>query len=439
MDGCIYAMPYVEAGSLRDRLRARAGWPVDGGSRSQPEVASALTYAHALGIVHRDLKPENIMLSPAGHALLADFGIAYAIEHRRSGPDTPSGPRLTETGVALGTPAYMSPEQSAGDEALDGRSDHYSLAAVVFEALVGRRRSPGRTRERSWRGGWPDRRRRAGARPTCPSRSTPRSVGRWRDSRRERFESACGLRGGARAGDHAAESSGLSAAGHPGAGRPSDRAGWLVVALVSPRGRRLRRGLLGRTHTAAAPAAAGSGPGCSRCCRSRTWAIPADQYFADGLTEELTSRLAGARGLRVISRTSAEQYRASTKSLEEIGAELGAGYVLEGSVRWERGGTRAPGRIRVTPPLIPVAERARSGASEYEVELTEVFRIQSEIAQQVTAALDVALRAPSAPRSRRAGTATPEAYDFYLRGNDYASAEQQPRQHQCRAACTGRR
>ena len=102
------------------------------------EVASALAYAHALGVIHRDLKPENIMLSPTGQAILADFGIAYAVEEGSATTgDTPSG-RLTETGITVGTPAYMSPEQAAGDEALTGRSDQYALAALVYEMLAGR-------------------------------------------------------------------------------------------------------------------------------------------------------------------------------------------------------------------------------------------------------------------------------------------------------------
>jgi TolB-like protein/Flp pilus assembly protein TadD len=147
---------------------------------------------------------------------------------------------------------------------------------------------------------------------------------------------------------------------------------------------------------------------------------PADQYFADGLTEELTSRLAALGGLRVISRTSTEQYRDSPKSLKEVGAELRAGYVLEGSVRWERAGSGA-GRVRVTPRLIAVAEDSPLWTEAYEVELTEVFRVQSDIAERVTSALDLALRAPERASIAAAGTSTPEAYDFYLRGNEYAA------------------
>ncbi|MGH7416724.1 MAG: hypothetical protein ACREKB_02975, partial [Candidatus Rokuibacteriota bacterium] len=143
----------------------------------------------------------------------------------------------------------------------------------------------------------------------------------------------------------------------------------------------------------------------------------ADQYFADGLTEEITSRLASLSGLRVISRTSADQYRGSGKPLREIGAELGAGYLLEGSVRWARGAT-GPGRVRVTPQLIRVADDTHLWAESYDAELTEVFRIQSSIAQQVTTALDLALADPEDALAT-VETRSAQAYDYYLRGNDY--------------------
>jgi eukaryotic-like serine/threonine-protein kinase len=133
-----YTMPHVAAGSLRDRLRQAGRLEVSTAVQLAAEVASALAYAHALGVIHRDLKPENVMLSPTGQAILADFGIAYAVEEGTPiTGDTPSG-RLTETGITVGTPAYMSPEQAAGDEALTGRSDQYALAALVYEMLAGR-------------------------------------------------------------------------------------------------------------------------------------------------------------------------------------------------------------------------------------------------------------------------------------------------------------
>ena len=128
-----YVMPAVESGSLKERLERHGPMSVPAALQLAREVASALSYAHALGVIHRDLKPANILVSARGHALLTDFGIAYALDE--TGPW--SGRHLTETGVTLGTPAYMSPEQSAGDET-DMRSDQYSLGVVVYEALAGR-------------------------------------------------------------------------------------------------------------------------------------------------------------------------------------------------------------------------------------------------------------------------------------------------------------
>ncbi len=421
-----YTMPYVEAGSLRDRLRRVTRLDLATSVQLATEVASALAYAHALGVIHRDLKPENVMLSPTGQAILADFGIAYALEEETgdSGEVTPSG-RLTETGVTVGTPAYMSPEQAAGDEALTGRSDQYALAELVYEMLAGMPPFTGPNARAILA-----RKLTAAAAPLREARSDVpaeleavlhRALARYPADRFESMEEFAHAMSAA-VGHRPTPVPGPALA--PRAPRPRRRARpWAVgLGLTVLLGAALLGGwlILGRRTPAA-----GSGPVAEAdrvlvVLPFKNLGDPADQYFADGLTEEITSRLASLAGLRVISRTSADQYRGSEKSLKAIGSELGAGYVLEGSVRWERADSGA-GRIRVTPQLIQVADDSHLWAEAYEVELTEVFRIQSDIAERVTAALDLALRTPERATLAMAGTRSPEAYDFYLRGNEYAA------------------
>jgi serine/threonine-protein kinase len=124
-----YATPFVAGGSLRDRLRREVQLSIDGALRITGEVAQALDCAHRHGVIHRDIKPENILLEE-GQAVVADFGLARAV-------DAAGGERLTGSGLALGTPAYMSPEQAGGERILDGRSDVYSLGCVLYEMLAG--------------------------------------------------------------------------------------------------------------------------------------------------------------------------------------------------------------------------------------------------------------------------------------------------------------
>jgi serine/threonine-protein kinase len=124
-----YAMPYVEGESLRDRMNREKQLPIDEALQITREVADALATAHSRGVIHRDIKPENILLEE-GHAVVSDFGIARAIGEA-------GGEKLTQTGLAIGTPAYMSPEQTGGDHDIDGRSDIYSLGCVTYEMLVG--------------------------------------------------------------------------------------------------------------------------------------------------------------------------------------------------------------------------------------------------------------------------------------------------------------
>ncbi|HVK01747.1 MAG TPA: protein kinase [Gemmatimonadales bacterium] len=410
-------MPYVEGGSLRDRLRRDKQLPVETVAQLVTEVASALTYAHALGVIHRDIKPANILISGGGHALLTDFGIAYEIE---DGGGRDRAKRITESGVTLGTPTYMSPEQSVGDEAVDSRSDVYSLAVVVYEMLAGAPPftgpNPRAIMARRLTAAPPPL---AAVRPELPpgveaaiTRALARQPADRFDTAADFAVTLCGR--------------GEEPPPEPGEPGPPDRRPWrryvaaaalailLLVGAVLGAQRALRR-------DAAPP------PPSQRMLvvlPFRNLGDSADAYFADGLTEELTSRLASLGGLRVISRTSAEQYRASTRPLKQIGAELGAGYVLEGSVHLDRGAAGAS-RVRVRPRLISVANDSQLWSEPYEVELTEVFRVQTDIAERVSRSLDLALRAPEREVLAKVGTRDPVAYDFYLRGNDYLGRSNQ--------------
>ena len=400
-----YVTPLVETGSLRDRIAERGPLPAPEAAALGAEVADALAHAHASGIVHRDIKPENILIGSGGDALLADFGIAGALDPVTSGERS-----LTETGIAVGTPLYMSPEQATGTGAYDGRSDIYALGAVVFEALTGRPPFGGdNVREvlvRRLVEAPPSARKLRANVPAGLDRVVMRAMARQREAR---FDTAAEFAAALRAGQ-----AGRAADRGVGdrIGRPSWRiAAAALAAIVSAVG-------IFVWKRAAGPAAGPPAAPVVAVLPFKSLGPPEDQYFADGLTEEITSRLAGVSGLRVISRTSADQYRNTTKSMREIGGELGAEYVLEGSVRLER----APGgggRIRVTPQLIRVQDDTHLWTERYDAELAGAFQLQTTIAEQVAGALDVALRGPEQAMLAEGGTGNSEAYDLYLRANEY--------------------
>jgi serine/threonine-protein kinase len=233
-DGFLYyVMPYVEGETLRDRLNRERQLPVSDAVRIATEVAGALDYAHQHGIVHRDIKPENVLLS-SGHAVVADFGIARAV-------GAAGGEQLTATGMAIGTPAYMSPEQSAGMSDVDGRSDTYALASVLYEMLAGEPPFTGQTAVAGSPSGWARRRRAPGcsARP-CPRRSTRRFSARSQRAPADRFATASEFATALQAGSRSSPLR-FSRGGRRGERAARDRDGRVARPPGRRHGRRARR------------------------------------------------------------------------------------------------------------------------------------------------------------------------------------------------------
>jgi eukaryotic-like serine/threonine-protein kinase len=391
-DGFVwYVLPYVRGESLRGKLTREKQISVEETVRIATQVASALDYAHSLGVIHRDIKPENILLHE-GEAVVADFGIALAV--RQAG-----GQRITETGLSLGTPQYMSPEQATGGRELDGRSDVYSLAAVVYEMLAGEPPHTGPTVQAVIAKLLTERPTRIRTvRDTVPQGIDTAVTKALAKVPADRFASAA---------EFAAE---LAA---PGA-RPA--AGWRrrrvavaagIAALVAlaaiaalwppwPRPARAAGGAADVASVAVLPF-------------DNLTGNASDRYLSDGMTEEVIGQLAQVQGLKVISRTSTEALKGTHLTLRQIADTLGVRHILEGSVR------HAGNRIRVAVDLIDATTDAHVWASTYQRDLSDVFAVQEEIARNVADSLvsAVGVRRPVGRVSR---TEHPGAYEAYLKG-----------------------
>jgi len=406
----VLVLELVEGQSLNERV-AHGGLGLREALDIASQIAAALQAAHEKGIIHRDLKPSNVQLTQDGKVKLLDFGLAKALslEDVDTDPEAPTLAR-TEAGTALGTPAYMSPEQARG-EPVDRQTDLWSFGCVLYEMLTGHRAFDGRTTatviaailERE-----PD----LGALPHAtpePVRHLLRRLlskdraHRLRDIADARLEIEEALRGepGGRTRSKLADRVRIRSA----FGSSRRLLGVVaVLVLVAFAGWQLVRRL-----RLLVPAEAG--PKRIVVLPFQNLGPPDQEYFAGGLTEEVTSRLASLNGLAVISRNSAFQYAKAGKTTKQIGQELRVDYILEGSVRWEPG----QGRARVSQQLIRVSDDTYVWSERYDRGAHEIFAVQSEIAVEVAAQLDLTLLAPERRALERRPTQNLEAYEVYLR------------------------
>ncbi|HEY7193071.1 MAG TPA: protein kinase [Gemmatimonadales bacterium] len=384
-----YVMPYVEGDSLRDRLTRESQIPLEEAIQIAREVAGALSHAHSHGVIHRDIKPENILCSGGG-ALVADFGIARAV-------DASGTARITETGMAVGTPAYMSPEQARAGRVIDARSDIYSLGCVVYEMLGGQPPFTGPTPQavlaRHTLDPVPSLRT---LRPTVPVALEDVIERALAKMPADRFTTAHEF-------SQALERSLRGPAGPP---------------------RRTRRVAIGTAIVAIAVVLTVLGlRGVWRGGREQGRVAvlyfddlspdSAATYVADGLTEEIIARLGGVSRLVVQSRTAVKRFRGNTADPAEIGRVLRVSYLVNGSVQL------IGSRVRVSVELANAMNGARVWGRSFDGAATDILSMEDSIAQAVAEGVVGGL----APAERRALTTSvtrnSEAYDHYLRGNFY--------------------
>ena len=404
-----YTMPFVTGESLRARM-ASGPIPLDDALRILRDVAAALEYAHERGVVHRDIKPENVLL--AGRtAVVADFGIAKAMDAARADAGNAA---LTAVGTSIGTPAYMAPEQAAGDDT-DHRADLYAWGMMAYEMLTGEHPFAEKKTQRQLVAAQV-----AETPPRLEDRKPELSPGLTS------LVMAClAKEPSERPPDAAALLAALGAVTASGGGATvavQRRNG----ALSNPTGRRTL--LLAGAAVAVIAAVGGyvatrPSPQMTNEATPSLAVLPfehqgdtAEAYVTDGITDEIRGRLAGLRELLVIARASSNRYADSNKTPDQIAKELGVRFLLTGTVRVV--GSGAARRVIVRPELVEVSRDGQAQSrwqAPFQAEFRDVVVVQSDIAGRVVAAMELPMSAEDRSRIADNTARDPEAYDLYLK------------------------
>src|SRR5437660_5549046 len=387
-----YVMPYVEGETLRNRLDGAGQLPLAEAVQITREVADALSYAHSHDVVHRDIKPENILLE-AGHAVVSDFGIARAITAAAAG-------NLTETGIALGTPGYMSPEQGAASGRVDERSDIYSLGCVLYEMLAGQPPYTGPSAEsivRQHLAAAPPRV--SAMRAAVPPAIEEAIVRALAKTPADRFATAAefveALAAPAPRVRHTGRRTSRLAAG----------AGLAVTLVAAAAG----LFVLSRPH--GTPALTGrTGQSIAVLPFVNVSGAPQEEYLSDGISEELIDALSKLPQLQVVARPSSFAFKGKNEDVRQIGQALQVATVLSGSVR------RAANRLRVTAQLTDARNGYNLWSDTFDRQMGEVFALEDEISHAIMRALQVQLASGDSVTLLRRPPRDPEAYELYLKG-----------------------
>jgi eukaryotic-like serine/threonine-protein kinase len=415
-DGIAYAvMELLEGETLRGKL--------DSGPIAQKQavdyalqVAKGLSAAHEKGIVHRDLKPENLFVSKDGHVKILDFGLSKKVEAVSPERQTsaPTGSGHTEAGTVMGTVGYMSPEQVKGLP-VDHRSDIFSFGAILYEMLSGkrafRRDTNAETMAAIMRDDPPE--------LTQSGRNISPALDHLvkhclEKDRSRRFQTASDV---AFALSEQSSSSVVSGASGVQAAAPPVRKSKVLVAAASI----VVLAVVGVFLLRRPHRGGGEAGGIKRVAvlPFENLGAPEDDYFADGIADQIRGKLTTLPGLEVIARGSSTPYKKTTKAPQEIARELSATYLLTATVRWEKTGGNS--RVQVNPELVEIKSDgppASKWQQPFDAAITDVFQVQSEIATKVAQALGAALGAGEERRLSEKPTQNLAAYDAFLKGEE---------------------